>query len=591
MPDRVSDVTRIVQGGRARGLSDDQIRALVARYDERQQDTAPPAPMPRTRDQAVADATGFVRGRPEAPRELLQGGIAGLASTAAHGGDMIRRATGMERIINEPEVQAAMTPPASNAGKAGFYGEQMYEYVNPLRRTAGLMRGASLFKRTMADAGAAGAQAAAQSGGDPSATITAAGAGAILPFGKVVGGAVRDTVSRAAHGAKEGGLGGAIARAVRMAAPGEPRVLLTQALKPRSVKTGFPSALDRAIPELKAAEGAIGRPIQGVDDLLEATKAAKAQLQQQLGVLRGNTQGFQVDGTPIATAMVKAIPKKLQLENPEAALRMTAAANVYRRPFVLDEMEALLRETNAELDGLYAMYPQARGHALAANPGAASLDAQAKAMRDAVYSTLDAPGQGAAARELNRRYGALLEVEGEASRRLNVARRQQPESLSEQIGAVRAAADMARGTWRVLQGDLTGAADIAAAHAGRSTAKAIKESQTTDALIRRAFEGFTSRPPRAGAQAPAPVQMPPTREIRGLLPRGPLVTPPPADPSFVRGVPAMPSHAYRPALPAPARQMPPGADPSFVRALEARPIVVRDPRTGRMRRIYTSEPR
>lgn len=43
MPDRVADVTAIVNGGRARGLSDDQIRALVARYDERTQSQPPPA--------------------------------------------------------------------------------------------------------------------------------------------------------------------------------------------------------------------------------------------------------------------------------------------------------------------------------------------------------------------------------------------------------------------------------------------------------------------------------------------------------------------------------------------------------------------
>jgi hypothetical protein len=92
----------------------------------------------------------------------------------------------------------------------------------------------------------------------------------------------------------------------------------------------------------------------------------------------------------------------------------------------------------------------------------------------------------------------LMEIEGEALRRSNVARRQQPEGLSEQIGAVRAAADMARGTWRLLHGDLSGAADLAAAHAGRSTAKALKEAQTTDALIKRAFESYRSRPVGGG---------------------------------------------------------------------------------------------
>ena len=46
MPDRAADVTRIFTGGRQRGLSDDQIRALVARYDERTLSSVPSGVMP-----------------------------------------------------------------------------------------------------------------------------------------------------------------------------------------------------------------------------------------------------------------------------------------------------------------------------------------------------------------------------------------------------------------------------------------------------------------------------------------------------------------------------------------------------------------
>ena len=99
----------------------------------------------------------------------------------------------------------------------------------------------------------------------------------------------------------------------------------------------------------------------------------------------------------------------------------------------------------------------------------------------------------------------MIEVEGEAYRRLNVAARQQPESLSEQIGAVRAAGEMARGIWKLTHGDMMGAADIAAARAGRAAATSIKESQTTDALIKRAFAGFSG--------SPVPVEMPPPTRI------------------------------------------------------------------------------
>ena len=298
---------------------------------------------------------------------------------------------------------------------------------------------------------------------------------------------------------------------------------------------------------------------------------AKADIQRQLNQLRGSQRaiGAEVDLSSVADAMTRSIPRKVMLETPDAAERLAKAANVYRRSFTLDEAETLLRETNAELDSFYTMFPRAQRGAVMANPATAALDAQAKALRAAIYKKLDDPGQGKAARELNRRYGSLLEVEGEAVRRGNVAARQQPESLSEQIGAVRAAGEIARGTWRVLHGDITGAADIAAGVAGRSAAKAIKESQTTDALIRRAFSGYKGGPR-------APVGMPPpVRPPAGLLEPGARRMPSAPDPSFVRGVPAQSAHRE-------GRSLPPGRrvfecpalcrHPSSVRGTSAAPM-------------------
>lgn len=562
----------------------------------------------------------------QAARDLVGGVRSSAATTVFQGGDLIRRGYNalaperfeMERVIDTPEVQAAMAAPESAMGTVGRLAGDAAQFAVPLTRVTRAMKGAPLVQRAAADALASGSVAAVQSGGDFEDVAIGAMGGAVLPFAGAAARATGRTVQRAAAGAKEGGLGGAVASAVRTVAPGEPRTLLIQALKPRSVKTNFPMSLDRALPELKAAEQAIGKPIDTVDALLTATKAAKRNIQDQLNVVRGTGQAIEIDGSGVADAMTRSVPKKLALENPEAAKRLMDAANVYRRGFSLDEMETLLRETNAELDGLMTMFPRNRYAAITSNPAAAALDAQGKALRKAIDDGLNriAAGGGDAAKELRRRYGALLDVEGEAVRRANVAARQQPESLSEQIGAVRAAADMARGSWRLAHGDLSGAADIAAASAGRSTAKFLKEQQTTDALIRRAFAGFKGRP--------SPVPMPTRRPIAGMLPSGArpmppapdasfvrgvpaqpaisgtprqlppgrpsIVTPPSADPSFVRGVPGVAAPGGRPALPAPARQMP-MPEESGVRALEARPIVVRDPRTGRMRRIYVSEGR
>lgn len=483
-------------------------------------------------------------------RDVAGGVRAGLARTIYGGGDLIRRGLGMERVVDRPAVQAAMTPPESAMGQAGYLVEQAAEFAVPLTRMSRAMQSAGLLRRSVAEGAASAGVAGVQSGGEPSEMMLAGTAGATLPFVARSAGAVGRAAQRAAAGATEGGLGGAIAAGVRTVAPSEPRTLLIQAIKPRAVRVNFARSLGLAMPELKAAEQTIGKPIASIDTLLDATTAAKQNLQQQLHVLRGTAQGLEIDGSGVAEAMTRSIPRKLALENPEAAQRLVASADVYRRRFSLDEMETILRETNAELDSLMAMFPRNRYAAITSNPAAAALDAQGKALRQAIDAGLDrmAAGGGTAAQALRRRYGALLEVEGEAIRRSNVAARQQPESLSEQIGAVRAAADMARGTWRVLHGDMTGAADIAAAHAGRSAGRAIKEAQTTDALIRRAFEDYTG--------TPSPVPMPTRRPVRGTLGPGPRV-----------GV---------------------AAETSGGGGVRARSAVQRDPRTGRMRRVYLS---
>ena len=101
----------------------------------------------------------------------------------------------------------------------------------------------------------------------------------------------------------------------------------------------------------------------------------------------------------------------------------------------------MLRDANAELDAFYAKYPRAQWATLQTNPETAATYAKAQALRNAVYSSLDNYGVGDAPREINKRYGNLLELEEELQRRKNVAARQQPQSLSEQVGKVRGYAD------------------------------------------------------------------------------------------------------------------------------------------------------
>jgi hypothetical protein len=144
MPDRTADITRIVQGARAKGLPDDEIRALVARYDER---AKAPEPPPRENQ-----AAGFVRqyasdmnpvrivqGLYEAAKRPMTalGNIAmqATASSPQHGQmrvegyDAFKRgdyATGSAKMLNSlVPFYAGELDEASRLGAEGEYGRML----------------------------------------------------------------------------------------------------------------------------------------------------------------------------------------------------------------------------------------------------------------------------------------------------------------------------------------------------------------------------------------------------------------------------------------------------------------------------------
>lgn len=553
---------------------------------------APPQAAPTWADKAglQGDGNTFARGY----MDVLEGAASGLMNTAYQGGDLIRRALGMERVIDTPEAQRAMTAPASPSGQAGRFAEQAAEFAVPLGAVSKTAAGLSVLPRLAMEGAAGAATAGVQSGGDPEAMATGGLAGALLP--PAVSGAMRagraavGAVRNAAAAASEEGISGAVAATLRRAGAVDPKAAMIQALKPQNTRVNFGRELGVAMPELKAVAEETGRPIQSLADLMDATKAAKQRIWQQYEQLLGPQRAMRasIDLSPVADAIERSIPKRTALQDPARAEAMQRLAQSYRRRFSIDDAEQLLQETNADLDAYYNKFPAAKRGAQAANPDTAATVAEAEALRTAIYAHLDDVGDGAAARELKRRYGALLEIDRAAMKRQNVAARQQPESLSEQVGKVRAAADMARGTWRMLHGDLTGAADIAASRAGSAMSTFLKEQQTTDALIRRAFEAFEGRP--------VPVEMPPPVRIAGELPPASIRSGPAPDPSYVRAVPGeyaqpgiRPGQKALPPAPT-VRPMPAAPDLSGVRATTPGRMVQRDPRTGRMKRVYSSEP-
>lgn len=119
--------------------------------------------------------------------DMAEGAASGLASTIFHGGDLIRRTTGMNRVINTPAAQQAMTPPPTAFGATGKGLEQAAEFLAPMGAVGGVSKGVEaatagmkyapalrIAGKAAANAVASGGVAALQSGGNPGETATAA---------------------------------------------------------------------------------------------------------------------------------------------------------------------------------------------------------------------------------------------------------------------------------------------------------------------------------------------------------------------------------------------------------------------------------
>lgn len=306
---------------------------------------------------------------------------------------------------------------------------------------------------------------------------------------------------------------------------GDPHEMATQAIKPRASKLDFTNTLKSAMPDMKAAETA---PISNVQNALDTVKAAKAQNRAAYDAFRGPAYaiGTLVDLSPVADSIEGSVPHDIQFEAnrgvPSAVSTMDsirARAGAYRTKVPLEEAERQLRAANADLDAFYAKYPRQQWSALATNPETAATYAKAESLRSAIYNALDDQNAGAGAREIQARYGKLLDIENELQRRQNVAARQQPQSLSQQLSKAQAFGKLALAGGKLFIGrDPLGAAGSALESAGvKAASDWMKEQQATNALLSRAFR--TYKVPQSPFPVPAPVN------LARLLEAGPIRMP------------------------------------------------------------------
>lgn len=287
--------------------------------------------------------------------------------------------------------------------------------------------------------------------------------------------------------------------------------LMMRAVRPQSSRLRAPQAFETALRDLKKVEMDRGTPAQDVAGLIEDISTAQKANREQYAQLKDpkDAIGAQVDTTPVAKAMIESIPTRTRLQDPKAAAAVVQRAQMYMGSHPVDTVDTLLQEANAELESYFNKFPQARSSART-NPETASLVAEADALRTHLYKTLDEQGGGDAARELQRRYGALSELKRAAQRRLITSQTQGQDNYISAYGKVSEIGHVARGAIRLATGDVVGASlDLAKGLGTKKAADYIAAQQTPDALIRRALA--------VQKDLPAPIEMPQPPVIRGQL--------------------------------------------------------------------------
>lgn len=322
-------------------------------------------------------------------------------------------------------------------------------------------------------------------------------------------------------------------------------------------------------------------PITSVEDLRDASDSAITQIEQHVQqAIAANPNDL------IRTKPIDAVVARLRQHLRGDALKQGLAALKdlpLWKPLTIEQADRLRLQLNYENKGILKKNNYDVQTARAVDPGFAAREAAVGALRDGIYQQLEARGIHGIA-DLRRDEGALIKVRNAADSHSLKGESKVGGTGANTLPRRIAGAAVVGGS--AMAGDLVGGYPGAAVgamvgeHLRRSV---VTPNMTRNELIERAFKKSTGHPVALPTIPAAPV-------IAGHLQAAPIVTPPPADPSFVRGVPA--EVQRRPTvglLPAATIPMGSGPDRSEVRAVPAgRGLVVRDPKTGRYKRVYTS---
>jgi hypothetical protein len=315
------------------------------------------------------------------------------------------------------------------------------------------------------------------------------GVGRGLQEDKSIKGAAGQGVIEGIVGGITGGvLGGvaAVPSAARRFISPEASDAITRAIKPAANNTGWDDAIKTALPDIAETASQLKVQPKNVDDLIPVTNVAKKSIWNRVQTIIGANKDASIDGNKIADAMMGTIDKRTAIQNPGLVERIRQVADTYRRKIPLSEAEDFLQAANNDLESYYAKNKVGQRVALG-DPEKAFVVREAEALRSQMYGLLDSLGSPEA-RTLKKRYGNLTNFEKELLRRRNVAARQNPESLAEQLSFASGAAKVLKSAANTNFGDaIEGASQMVGA-------RYLKNKNTTDALIETAFTKLLKKP-------------------------------------------------------------------------------------------------
>lgn len=294
-----------------------------------------------------------------------------------------------------------------------------------------------------------------------------------------------------------------------------------------------------------------------------------------------------------------------------AAARKVIADYGLDQPRSLADAESLRTRLNAENRSTLSGSGVKQRDAAMTDPAYVARQQAANSLRDGIYDTLEENGvQGI--RDLRRSEGSIIAIRNAADpstrglKSESTVARTGETSLPRRIGQI-----VLRGGGAAAGASVAGLGGAAVgAEIGNDLGAGLtSKNMSKNALLERAFsQSFTSPPVMSTQQYRPTIDIVPQGGPRALSAPGlPAAPPPPPaaqlgpgarpmaaapDASFVRGSSATPATRVAPerlALPAATRPMPAAPDESGVSAGTPRTIVVRDPKTGRMKRFYLTE--